>query len=114
MPVTWITSTPAACPPGEFTSCHRNWEDLVEQVFVRGIRCGFVGGSDDHRGLAGNSIPAFRGLDVSPQWHHGDLHEGVSAKSLMGGDPDREGCTQRMDVAFALALEVNGTFIGQE
>ena len=101
-------------PAWEIHSCHRNWEDLVEQVFVRGIRCGFVGGSDDHRGLAGNSIPAFREPWMSA--HNGIM--GVYAKELTrdpcGRRSWREGCTQRTDVASRWPSRLNGTFMGQE
>lgn len=50
----------AVMPVFEIHSCHRNYEDIALQTVRRGLPFGFIGGSDDHRGLLGDSVPAAR------------------------------------------------------
>ena len=47
-------------PVFEMHSCHRNYEHVAFEAIQRGIRFGFIGGSDDHRGAIGDSHPAAR------------------------------------------------------
>ncbi len=47
-------------PVLEIHSCHRNYEHVARQAILRGLKLGFVGGSDDHRGALGDSTPAAR------------------------------------------------------
>ncbi len=51
---------PSAMPILEIHSCHRNYEDIARAAIDRGLHLGFIGGSDDHRGLLGDSRPAAR------------------------------------------------------
>ena len=39
----------------EIHSCHRNYEEVAQEALDRGLKVGFVGGSDDHRGALGDS-----------------------------------------------------------
>jgi hypothetical protein len=50
----------AAMPVFEIHSCHRSYEDVALEALRRGLPFGFIGGSDDHRGLLGDSVPAAR------------------------------------------------------
>jgi len=47
-------------PLFEIHSCHRNYEHVAHEAIERGLRFGFIGGSDDHRGAVGDSYPAAR------------------------------------------------------
>ena len=47
-------------PLFEIHSCHRNYEHVAFEAIRRGLRFGFIGGSDDHRGAVGDSHPAAR------------------------------------------------------
>jgi len=47
-------------PLFEIHSCHRNYEHVAFEAIRRGLRLGFIGGSDDHRGAIGDSHPAAR------------------------------------------------------
>lgn len=47
-------------PVFEIHSCHRNYEHVAFESIERGVRFGFIGGSDDHRGALGDSHPAAR------------------------------------------------------
>jgi hypothetical protein len=47
-------------PVFEIHSCHRNYEHLAHEAIRRGLKLGFIGGSDDHRGALGDSVPAAR------------------------------------------------------
>ena len=47
-------------PMIEIHSCHRTYEDVAFEAIGRGLRVGFIGGSDDHRGAIGDSRPAAR------------------------------------------------------
>lgn len=47
-------------PLFEIHSCHRTYEYVARQAIARGLRIGFVGGSDDHRGAIGDSHPSAR------------------------------------------------------
>jgi len=51
---------PAVMPVFEVHSCHRNYQDIADQAIQRGLHFGFIGGSDDHRGMPGDSVPAAR------------------------------------------------------
>ena len=51
---------PGCMPLLETHSCHRNYEHLAWEAIGKGIRFGFIGGSDDHRGALGDSHPAAR------------------------------------------------------
>ena len=51
---------PNVMPLFEIHSCHRTYEHVAWEAIRRGIRFGFVGGSDDHRGALGDSHPAAR------------------------------------------------------
>ena len=44
-------------PLFEIHSCHRSYEHIAHESIRRGIRFGFIGGSDDHRGALGDSHP---------------------------------------------------------
>ena len=44
----------------EVHSCHRSYEHLAHEAIRRGLRPGFIGGSDDHRGAMGDSHIAAR------------------------------------------------------
>lgn len=50
----------ATMPLFEIHSCHRSYEHIARESIRRGIRFGFIGGSDDHRGHLGDSHPAAR------------------------------------------------------
>lgn len=47
-------------PLFEIHSCHRTYENVAQEALARGLRFGFIGGSDDHRGALGDSHPAAR------------------------------------------------------
>ncbi|MBN1864059.1 MAG: DUF3604 domain-containing protein [Victivallales bacterium] len=47
-------------PLFEIHSCHRTYQDVADESVRRGIRFGFIGGSDDHRGALGDSHPTAR------------------------------------------------------
>lgn len=47
-------------PVLEIHSCHRNYEHVAHEAIRRGLKLGFIGGSDDHRGALGDSVPAAR------------------------------------------------------
>ena len=51
---------PGHMPVIEIHSCHRNYEHVAQEAIRRGIRIGFIGGSDDHRGAVGDSVPTAR------------------------------------------------------
>jgi len=51
---------PQVMPLFEIHSCHRSYEHVAQEAIRRGIRFGFIGGSDDHRGALGDSHPAAR------------------------------------------------------
>jgi hypothetical protein len=51
---------PACMPLLEIHSCHRTYEPVAHEAIGRGLRVGFIGGSDDHRGALGDSHPAAR------------------------------------------------------
>lgn len=51
---------PELMPLFEMHSCHRNHEHVALEAIRRGLRVGFIGGSDDHRGAPGDSVPAAR------------------------------------------------------
>jgi len=51
---------PSLMPFMEIHSCHRNFEHVACEAIRRGLRLGFVGGSDDHRGAPGYSTPTAR------------------------------------------------------
>lgn len=51
---------PRVMPLFEIHSCHRTYQDIADESIRRGIRFGFIGGSDDHRGAPGDSHPAAR------------------------------------------------------
>lgn len=51
---------PSVMPLFEIHSCHRTYEHVAHEAIRRGIRFGFIGGSDDHRGALGDSHPAAR------------------------------------------------------
>jgi hypothetical protein len=51
---------PGVMPLFEIHSCHRTYESFIHETIRRGIRFGFIGGSDDHRGAPGDSHPAGR------------------------------------------------------
>ncbi len=44
----------------EVHSCHRSYDHLAFAAIERGLRVGFIGGSDDHRGAIGDSHPTAR------------------------------------------------------
>ena len=56
-------------PLFEIHSCHRNYEHIAFEAIRRGLRFGFIGGSDDHRGAIGDSHPAAR--DTCFSCHNG-------------------------------------------
>ncbi len=45
----------AAMPLLEVHSCHRSYDHIAKDAVRRGLRVGFIGGSDDHRGAIGDS-----------------------------------------------------------
>ena len=47
-------------PVMEIHSSHRNYEHVAREAIERGLRIGFIGGNDDHRGLAGDTRPGAR------------------------------------------------------
>jgi hypothetical protein len=51
---------PRVMPLLEIHSCHRSYEHIAFEAIGRGLRFGFIGGSDDHRGAPGDSHPAAR------------------------------------------------------
>ncbi|MDO8685042.1 MAG: DUF3604 domain-containing protein, partial [Clostridiales bacterium] len=51
---------PVKMPALEIHSVHRNHEDFAAEAIKRGMKCGFIGGGDDHRGALGDCIPAAR------------------------------------------------------
>ena len=51
---------PRVMPVLEMHSCHRNYQAVAEESLRRGLRVGLIGGSDDHRGALGDSVPAAR------------------------------------------------------
>lgn len=51
---------PRVMPLLEIHSCHRTYEHVADEALRRGLRMGFIGGSDDHRGCLGDSVPAAR------------------------------------------------------
>ena len=51
---------PAVMSMLEIHSCHRTFEDAALDAIERGIRCGFIAGSDDHRGAPGDTRPTAR------------------------------------------------------
>jgi hypothetical protein len=51
---------PAVMPLFEIHSCHRTYEFVARETMSRGLRFGFIAGSDDHRGALGDSHPAAR------------------------------------------------------
>jgi len=51
---------PALMPMLEIYSCHRTYQDIASEAIQRGIRCGFIANSDDHRGAPGDSHPTAR------------------------------------------------------
>jgi hypothetical protein len=69
---------PAVMPMLEIHSCHRTFEDAALEAIRRGIRCGFIANSDDHRGAPGDSHPTARERFFSS---HGGL-AAVYAKEL--------------------------------
>jgi hypothetical protein len=50
----------AMMPMLEIHSAHRNFEHVAAEALRRGLRVGFIGGSDDHRGAIGDSRPVAR------------------------------------------------------
>ena len=51
---------PKVMPLLEVHSCHRTYPRIANESIRRGLRIGFIGGSDDHRGALGDSHPAAR------------------------------------------------------
>ena len=51
---------PAVMPFMEIHSCHQSYEHVAREAIRQGLRIGFVGGSDDHRGAIGDSHLAAR------------------------------------------------------
>ncbi len=51
---------PRVMPVMEIHSCHRTYEHMAREALRRGLRVGFIGGSDDHRGALGDSVPTAR------------------------------------------------------
>jgi hypothetical protein len=47
-------------PVLEIHSCHRTYEHHAREALQRGLKVGFIGGSDDHRGALGDSVPTAR------------------------------------------------------
>jgi len=47
-------------PVIEVHSCHRSYEHHAREALRRGLKVGFIGGSDDHRGALGDSVPTAR------------------------------------------------------
>ncbi|MDP6776251.1 MAG: DUF3604 domain-containing protein, partial [Candidatus Latescibacteria bacterium] len=69
---------PSVMPMLEIYSCHQTFEGAAFESVERGIRCGFIADSDDHRGAGGDSHPAARERYFTT---HGGL-VGVYAREL--------------------------------
>lgn len=101
-------------PALEIHSCHRNYEHMAQQAIERGLRCGFVGGSDDHRAALGNSHPLMRGGGMAA--HNGLM--GVYATELTRQSlwdatlARRVFCTNGPRIA--LSFSANDVFMGGE
>lgn len=105
---------PEVMPLFEIHSCHRTYEHVAQDAIRRGIRFGFIGGSDDHRGALGDSHPAARERFFSS--HNGlvavyarelsreSLWEAFFARRVYATNGPR----------IALAVEVNGCPQGSE
>lgn len=74
---------PEVMPMFEIHSCHRTYEHVAREALRRGMRVGFVAGSDDHRGALGDSHAAAR--DTFFSTHNGLVAayaEGLSREDL--------------------------------
>ena len=105
---------PAVMPLFEIHSCHRSYEHVACEAIRRGLRFGFIGGSDDHRGALGDSHPAARERFFSS-------HSGLAA--VYARDLTREALWEAFfarrtyatnGVRIALAVEVDGAPMGSD
>ncbi len=101
-------------PLFEIHSCHRNFEHVAFEAIRRGLRFGFIGGSDDHRGALGDSHPAARERFFS-------THSGLVAAYAKGLTREAlwESFFARRTYAtngprIALDFRVNGVLMGGE
>ena len=103
---------PQMMPVFEIHSCHRNFEDVAQEALRRGLHVGFIGGSDDHRGGLGDSVPAARDRFFSTRnglaavyardLTRESLWEAIYARRVYATN----GCRP------ALAFSANGVFMG--
>ncbi|MFP4028058.1 MAG: DUF3604 domain-containing protein [Candidatus Brocadiia bacterium] len=105
---------PGCMPIFEIHSCHRNYEHRAQEAIRRGLRFGFIGGSDDHRGAIGDSHTTARDRFFSS--HSGLV--GVYAKELTRESLWKAFFSRRVYATngprIILDVRLNGALTGEE
>ncbi|MBS3763952.1 MAG: DUF3604 domain-containing protein [Planctomycetes bacterium] len=105
---------PGCMPIFEMHSCHRNYEHVAQEAIRRGLRFGFIGGSDDHRGAIGDSHTTARDRFFSS--HSGLV--GVYAKELTRESLWKAFFSRRVYATngprIILDVRLNGALTGEE